>query len=93
MGQSSKMLITIVWSSINFHIVDFLSKGSKFNAHHYVFAILQSLADLHVGEVGATDRMLIMHADNARSHIAKVLLAFIEQNEMKRMPCLPYSRI
>jgi hypothetical protein len=38
--QSPKMIIIIVWSPISFHVVDVLSKGSKFNDHHYVSAIL-----------------------------------------------------
>jgi hypothetical protein len=77
-------MIIIVWSFTGFHVFDILSKDSKFNAHHYVSAILQSLADWHIGEVGATDRKLILHADNARPHTAEVSLAFTEQNGMKR---------
>jgi hypothetical protein len=87
------MMIIIVWNPINFHIVDVLSKGSKFNAHHYVSAILQYLTDWRIGEVGATDRKLIIHTDNVRFHPANVLLAFIKQNEMKRTPRPPYSQI
>jgi hypothetical protein len=60
-----------------------LPNYSKFNACHYVSTILQSLADYRVGEVEAIDRELIVHADNAQFHMAKVSLASIEQNEMK----------
>jgi hypothetical protein len=65
MAQSPKIMMTIVWSLIGFHVVDVVPKGSKFNSHHYVSAILQSLADWPVGEIGATNLKLIMHADNA----------------------------
>jgi hypothetical protein len=91
MVQSPKMMIIIVWSLIDFHAVDVLPKGRKFNAHHYISVILQSLTDWHIGEVAATDRKLIVHADNTRSHTVKVSLAFIEQNGMKRTAYMPCS--
>jgi hypothetical protein len=60
MVQSLKMMIIIIiWTPIDFHIVNVLHKGSKFKDHHYVSAILQPLANWHVSEVGATDRKLI----------------------------------
>jgi hypothetical protein len=55
---------------------------------------MQFFTDWRVSEVGTIDRKLIMHVDNARSHIDNVSLVFIEQNEMKvmkGMPHLPYS--
>jgi hypothetical protein len=84
--QSPKMTITIVWIPTGFRIVDILLKDSKFNAHHYISVIPQSVSDWRVYEVGETNRKLIVHADNARSHMAKVLLTFKEQNAMKRTP-------
>jgi hypothetical protein len=77
------MTIIIVWNLIDFQVVNVLPNGSKVNARNYIFVILQSLADWFVSEVGATDRKLIVHADNARSHTAKMSLAFIEQNKIK----------
>jgi hypothetical protein len=40
----------------------------------------------------ATDRKLIVHTGNARSHRTKVSLDFIGQNEMKMMPYFLYSQ-
>jgi hypothetical protein len=54
------MMITIIWSLIDFQVVDVLPKGSRFNAHHYISAIPQSLADSGVSEVGPTDPKLII---------------------------------
>jgi hypothetical protein len=82
----------IVWSVIDFHVVDILPKGSKFNTCHYISAILQSFADWNIGEIGTIDWKLIVHIDNAQPHTSKVSLAFIEQNWMKRASYPPYLR-
>jgi hypothetical protein len=76
---------------IGFHVVDFIPKGNKFNTHRYISTILRFFADWNVDEIRAIDRKLIMHADHVRLHMAKVSLAFIEQNGMKRASHLPYS--
>jgi hypothetical protein len=51
--------------SYYFHVINVLSNGSQFNAYHSVSAILQSLPDWRVSEVGAIDRKLLMLVDNA----------------------------
>jgi hypothetical protein len=84
-------MIIIVWNLIDFHVVDVLPKGDKFNAHHYVSAILQFLTDWPVAEIRAIDRNFFIHAPNARSHTVKVSLPFVEQNGMKMISHPPYS--
>jgi hypothetical protein len=85
------MTVIIVWILTDFHVIDVLSKGNIFNAHYYVFVIMQSLADWVVGEIGATKRKLMIRADNTRSYTVKVSLAFIKQNEMKMESHPSYS--
>jgi hypothetical protein len=72
MARPPKKTTTIVWNHTGFHVIGFLLQGSRFNTHYDVSAILQLLADWFVGEVAASDRRLIVSADNARAHTAKV---------------------
>jgi hypothetical protein len=85
-----KIMTNIDWTPANFHVIDILPKGNKFNAHLYVSVVLQSFVHWRVGEVEveveveATDQKLIVQADNARFYKAMVSLAFIEPNGMKK---------
>jgi hypothetical protein len=62
-----KMMITIVWNPQGFHLVDALPKGQKFNANYYIDRIIQSLLE---SRSTGRDPGLIIHADNARPHMA-----------------------
>jgi transposase len=42
-------------------------------------------------QIDGSDRKLIVHADDARLHTARVTLEFLKQNGMKRTPHSPYS--
>jgi hypothetical protein len=63
-----------------------LSKGIKFNSDHYSTDVFIPLAGWHRTQVGRADRKLIVHAENIRSHIAKMGLDYIEQNGMENAP-------
>jgi hypothetical protein len=93
MVESLKMMIMIVWSSIGFHAADVIPRGSQFNPDSSVSIILQRFPDWRVGEVGATDRTLIVHVDNAEFHRAKASPAFIKQKGMKMAPYSPIPLI
>jgi hypothetical protein len=42
--QSQKAILTIIWNSGGFHLVNILPKGFKFNASYYVTQILDPLS-------------------------------------------------
>jgi hypothetical protein len=41
MNWERKMMVTIIWNPQDFHLVDALPKGQKFNANYYIDRILQ----------------------------------------------------
>jgi transposase len=83
-----KMIITIVWNPQDFHLVDALPKGQKFNTNYYIDRILQSLLESRSTGRGPD---LIIHADNARSHTAQKIFIFCRENRLEMTPNLPYS--
>jgi hypothetical protein len=72
-----------VWNPNGSHVINALSKGIKLNADHYIADVLIPLAEWRKTQVRRTDRKLIVHTDNTRSHTPKVSLDFLEQNRMK----------
>jgi hypothetical protein len=86
-----KVMLAIVWNPGGFHLVNILPKGFKFNGSYYVTQILDPLSKWRRIQVGRTNRKLIVHANNARSHTAKVILQFMEQNSVQRAPHPTYS--
>jgi histone-lysine N-methyltransferase SETMAR len=89
--QSEKMMLTIVWNPNGFHHIDVLPKGLKFNASYYVTHILEPLRNWREAQPDTGNQKLIIHADNARPHTAKMTLEFLVQNGMERAPHPPYS--
>jgi imidazoleglycerol phosphate dehydratase HisB len=71
-------MLTIVWNTNGFHIINLLSKGIKFNAHHFVPDAAIPLGEWFKTQIGRTDRKLIIRADNACPHPAKMSLDFLE---------------
>jgi hypothetical protein len=72
-------------------LVNILAKGCKFNSTHYITEILLPLSEWRSAEAGQCNRKLVVHADNARPHVAKQTTDYMEQNGMKRASHLPYS--
>jgi hypothetical protein len=94
-----KFLLTIVWNPRGFHLIKVLEKGRKFNAGYYIVEILESLSHClivplsqwHSIETTGNERKLLMDADNARPHIAKLSTQYFNENRMKSAPHSPYS--
>ena len=86
--QTPKMMLTIVWNTEGFHVVEILPKGAKFNADYFCNSILRALVP-DDGDWG--QRKMVIHADNARPHTALRTLAFMAENSMKPAPHPPYS--
>jgi histone-lysine N-methyltransferase SETMAR len=86
--QDKKLMVTIVWNPLGFHIINALPHGIRFNADYYRDNILQAILPLRpaVGE-----RNLVIHADNARPHTAQKCIGFCQENGLKFASHPPYS--
>jgi hypothetical protein len=89
----AKMMTNIGCTPADFHVIDVLPEGNKFNAHLYVSLVMQSFVHWRLGEVEATDQTLIVQADNARLYKSMMSLAFIGPNAMKNTSYRAYSQI
>jgi hypothetical protein len=65
-------MLTIVWNPLRFHLIKVLEKGRKFNAGYYIAQILEPLSQWRSIEAGGNKRKLLVHADNAHLHTAKL---------------------
>jgi hypothetical protein len=75
---SLKMMLTVVWNTHGFHLIDVLPKSSKFNAGHYISHILSPLPEILALYQDDLRRHFVIHADNTRSHCAKTVTQFFE---------------
>jgi hypothetical protein len=81
----------MVWNPTGFYLINVLSKEVKLNTNHYVADTFVPLLKWRKTQVDGSDGKLIVHADHARPHMARVALEFLEHNGMKRAPRPPYS--
>jgi hypothetical protein len=88
MIEDRKMMVTIVWNSQGFHLIDALPKSQKFNASYYIDMILQLLLENRSTVLGPG---LIIHADNAWPHTARKTLEFCRENRLGMASHPPYS--
>jgi hypothetical protein len=82
---------TIVWNPREFHLIKVLEKGRKFNASDYIAGILEPLSQWRSIEAAGNERKLLVHADNARPHAAKLSAQYFNENRMKVAPHHLYS--
>jgi hypothetical protein len=85
-------MLTIVWNPRGFHLIKILEKGCKFNAGHHVAETLEPLSQWRSTEPADNERKLLVHADNACLHTAKLSTQYFTENQMKSAPHPPYSR-
>jgi hypothetical protein len=86
-------MLTIVWNPRGFHLIKVLEIGRKFNAGYYIAEILEPLSQWRSLEAASNERKLLMHADNARRHTAKLSIQYFNENRMKSAPHPPYRLI
>jgi histone-lysine N-methyltransferase SETMAR len=72
-------------------LIKILEKGRKFNAGYYIAEILEPLSSWRSIEAAGNERKLLVHADNARPHTAKLSTQYCNENRMKLAPLPPYS--
>jgi hypothetical protein len=78
-----KMMVTIAWNPLGFHLIEVLPKGMLFNAEYYRNNILAALIEF---SPDPQNRPLVIHADNARPHTAKKCQKFCSENGLKLGP-------
>jgi histone-lysine N-methyltransferase SETMAR len=81
----------IVWNPRGFHLIKILEKCRKFNAGYYIAEILEPWSQWCSIEAADNERKLLVHADNARQHTAKLSTQCFNENRMKSAPHPPYS--
>jgi histone-lysine N-methyltransferase SETMAR len=79
---------TIAWNLLGFPLTMAFPKGRSFNAEYYRYNILAALTQLQPED---DERKLVVHADNARAHIAQKYRAFCEENGLRLALHPPYS--
>jgi hypothetical protein len=79
-------MLTIVWNPRGFPLINALGKGRKFNAGYYIAEILKPLSQWRSIEAAGNERNLLVHADNAGPHIAKLSTQYFNENRMKSAP-------
>jgi transposase len=86
--RDKKIMATIAWNELGFHLVEALPKGRHFNAEYYRDNILTELIRfrLQPGE-----RNLVIHADNASLHTAQKCRTFCAENGVWLATHPPYS--
>jgi hypothetical protein len=78
-------------SALRFHLIRVLEKGRKLNTGYYIAEILEPLSQWRSIEAVGNERKLLVHADNARPHTAKLSTQYFNENRMKSVPHPPYS--
>jgi hypothetical protein len=78
--QDQKRMIIIAWNPFGFHLLDELPKGNTFNAEYHHLNILIGFLPFRSQVDGMR---FVIHADNARSHIARKCQAFYEEKWLR----------
>jgi hypothetical protein len=86
--EDKKMILTIAWNPLGFHLVEVFPKGRDFNAEYYRENILTKLLRFRPE---ADDRYLVLHADNARPHTAQQCHTCCAENGLRPGNHLPDS--
>jgi hypothetical protein len=61
-------------------LIKVLEKVPKFNTGYYIAEILKPLFRLRSIEAAGNERKLLVHADNARPHTAKLSTQYFNEN-------------
>jgi hypothetical protein len=86
--SSPKTMLTVVWNPLGFHLVSLLPKGQNWTSQYYIDHILPKICALP----DARDRRkLVVHADNARPHVAERVKQYLEDNNLKSASHPAYS--
>jgi hypothetical protein len=86
--EDPRIMVTIAWNPLGFHLLDALPKGSTFNAEYYRVNILTELLPLRP----QVDRRGIgIYADGGKPHTARKCRPFCEENRPRLAIHPPHS--
>jgi histone-lysine N-methyltransferase SETMAR len=84
-------MLTVAWNPRGFNLIKVLEKGRKFNSGYYIVEILEPLSQWRSIEAPGDERKLLVHADSAQPHTAKLSTQYVNENRMESAPHPPYS--
>ena len=88
---SKKYMLTIFWNPLGFHLVKILPDGITFNSDYFITEILEPINEMTATLREESGQNLILHFDNARPHVSKIVSEYLESHGMKRAPQPPFS--
>ena len=91
MIDSKKYMLTIFWNPNGFILVEALDDNTVFNAEYFINEILEQINFRTASDREKIKKKLVLHYDNARPHISKKVLNYLEDNDIIRAPQPPYS--
>jgi histone-lysine N-methyltransferase SETMAR len=86
-----KFMLTNIWNPRGLHLIKVREKGRKFNTGHYIAEILEPWFQWRSIEAAGNERKLLVPADNALPHTAKLSTQYFNENRMKSAPHPLYS--
>jgi hypothetical protein len=78
--QDPKIMVTIAWNPLGFHLLNALPKGRSFTMGYHHDNICAGLVLLRLAE---EERQLVLHADNAMVHTAQKYRDFCRENSLQ----------
>jgi histone-lysine N-methyltransferase SETMAR len=88
MVSSPRVMLTVVWNTEGFHIINVIPKGAMFGTDYYCEDILSEI--LRACPL-RSNRRLVIHADSARPPTSKRTGEFMEKNSLRGTPHPPFS--
>jgi hypothetical protein len=86
---STQAVLTVLWNSHGFHVVNMLPPGELSNASWFKTWSLWFKVSFHLG--GVQGIQFMVHIGNMPAHNSRLTRSFFEHNPLKRLPHPPYS--
>jgi hypothetical protein len=86
-----KLMLMIVCNPRGLYLIKILGKSRKFNAGYYITEMSEPLSQWRSIEAAGNKRKLLVHADNACPHIAKLSTQYFNEDRMNSAPHPPCS--
>jgi histone-lysine N-methyltransferase SETMAR len=90
--QARKLMFTIIWNPLGFHVADSLPDDTTMSSTHFTDNILtKTAAAFFPAGRRESSPTVTLHLDNCSVHRSRMAENFVEQNRMESMPHRPYS--
>jgi hypothetical protein len=81
-------MLTVVWNPHGFHVIKVLPRGCKWTSQYCIDNILPEICAHHIA---GDRRKLVIHPDNARSHVSIRVKQYMEEHGLRTALHPPYS--